>query len=197
MKTYDEAIRELTQKQPNTQYVDMPEVLANDIIERATAHCNHALYTIDQLDYITDNAQFIADDVNMLGECCTEKVLITSLMDKVVGLFNEYYVNQEFEVTITETLSRTVKISAKSAEEAQYLAEVGWNSSEYVLDAEDFKEVAYDVKEPARMRLQARTKGEETAGEKLPSLRDKMHAINTQLQQNETKVHEKSQRSER
>lgn len=190
MKTYDETIRELTQKQPNTQYVDMPEVSANDIIERATAHCNHALYTKDQLDYITDNAQFIADDVNMLGECCTEKVPITSLMDKVMGLFNEHYVNQEFEVTITETLSRTVKISAKSAEEAQYLAEDRWNTSEYVLDAEDFKEVAYDVKEPERMRSQARAKEDKTNTEKRSSLRGKMKSISQSMQKEAEKVPE-------
>lgn len=170
MKTYDDAIRELSQKQPNVQYVDMPEVSEQQVIDRATAHRNHDLYTQDQLDYIVENAQFIADDVNNVAECCTEKVPVTKVIDKVMGLFNEYHVSQEFEVTITETLSRTVKVSAKSAENAQAIAEDKWNAGEIALDCENFKNVDYAV---------APLKPQEIAQEQAqrPSIRERMQEI--------------------
>ena len=41
-----------------------------------------------------------------------------------------------YEVTITETLQKTVEVEAKNREEAERLVEKRWNDSEYILDAE-------------------------------------------------------------
>lgn len=43
-----------------------------------------------------------------------------------------------YQVTITETLQKTVEIEANSQEEATALVERKWNDSEYILDAEAF-----------------------------------------------------------
>lgn len=55
-----------------------------------------------------------------------------------------------YEVTITETLQRTVTIRADSLAEAEGIAETGWNNSEYVLTADDFVEAKFDAKERVR-----------------------------------------------
>lgn len=46
---------------------------------------------------------------------------------------------KEYDVTITETLQKTVRIRAESLVEAEQIAEEKWNNSEYILDAEHFK----------------------------------------------------------
>lgn len=45
---------------------------------------------------------------------------------------------RDFEVTITETLKKTVTVEANSREEAEQLVSDRWHNSEYILDAEDF-----------------------------------------------------------
>lgn len=51
----------------------------------------------------------------------------------------------EFEVTITETLKKTVTVEAESKLEAQQLVNEQWNRSEHVLDAEDFFGVEFEA----------------------------------------------------
>ena len=48
-----------------------------------------------------------------------------------------------YKVTITETISRTVSVKAKSLKEAKYKAENNYYSEKYVLDADDFKDVTF------------------------------------------------------
>ena len=50
-----------------------------------------------------------------------------------------------YEVTITETLQKTVEIEAASREQAEELVEQKWNDSEYILDAEAFGGVDFDA----------------------------------------------------
>lgn len=53
---------------------------------------------------------------------------------------------QEFQVVITEVLQKTVTVSADSKEEAERIVETGWNNSDYLLDAEDFKQVSFKAR---------------------------------------------------
>lgn len=53
---------------------------------------------------------------------------------------------QKFKVDITEILQKTVTISADSPEEAERIVETGWNNSDYLLDAEDFKQVSFKAR---------------------------------------------------
>ena len=48
-----------------------------------------------------------------------------------------------YKITITETMSRTVKVKAKSLKEAKLKAENNYYSEKYVLDADDFKGVTF------------------------------------------------------
>lgn len=57
-----------------------------------------------------------------------------------------------YEVTITETLQKTVEVEAASREQAQELVERKWNDSEYILDAEAFKGVDFSAREKERHR---------------------------------------------
>lgn len=50
---------------------------------------------------------------------------------------------KEYEVTITETLQRTVSVEADSKEAAERMVSDGWNNEDYVLDAEDFIDVDF------------------------------------------------------
>lgn len=50
---------------------------------------------------------------------------------------------KEYEVTITETLQKTVSIEAESSEEAERLIEDMWKDSEIILDSDDFYDVSY------------------------------------------------------
>ena len=58
---------------------------------------------------------------------------------------------QDFNVTITETLRKTVSIRAKNAEEAAEIVEKQWEDSEYILDADHFSDVKFTAfaQEPA------------------------------------------------
>lgn len=50
-----------------------------------------------------------------------------------------------FKVTITETLKRTVEVEANDQQEAEQMVSDGWHKSEYILDAEDFVDVAFEA----------------------------------------------------
>ncbi len=52
---------------------------------------------------------------------------------------------KEYEVTITETLQKTVTVEAESAAEAERLASEQWRAGEHVLDAECFTGVEFGV----------------------------------------------------
>lgn len=54
---------------------------------------------------------------------------------------------KEYDVTITETLEKTVAVQADSREEAEELVEQGWNDSLYVLDADDFSHADFATTE--------------------------------------------------
>lgn len=60
--------------------------------------------------------------------------------------------NKTFEVTITETLSRTVRVEAEDAYEAQTIVNDGYYRGHYILTAEDYQGVEYEIKEPVRSR---------------------------------------------
>ena len=52
---------------------------------------------------------------------------------------------KEFEIEITETLQKTVKIRAESREEAEAIAQEKWNRCEIVLDSENFIEADFST----------------------------------------------------
>lgn len=58
---------------------------------------------------------------------------------------------KEYDVEITETLQRTVKIKANTQAEAEEMVSAAWNREEYVLGAEDF--VGADFKAVAARSL--------------------------------------------
>jgi hypothetical protein len=57
---------------------------------------------------------------------------------------------RSFEVTITETLKRTVRVRASNEDEARQRVEDGWKNEVHVLGADDFKEVHFTVSERSR-----------------------------------------------
>ena len=57
-----------------------------------------------------------------------------------------------YEVTITETLQKTVEVEANSKEEAEELVERKWNDSEYILDADSFVGVDFSARSNERSR---------------------------------------------
>lgn len=57
-----------------------------------------------------------------------------------------------YQVTITETLQKTVEVEANSKEEAEELVERKWNDSEYILDAEAFVGVDFFAVSQQRSR---------------------------------------------
>lgn len=52
---------------------------------------------------------------------------------------------KEFEVTITETLKKSVTVEADSREEAKQLVSDRWHNSDYILDADDFQGVTFST----------------------------------------------------
>ena len=50
---------------------------------------------------------------------------------------------KEYDVTITETLQKTVKVEAAGEFEAEQAVREGWRNSEYILDADNFIDVEY------------------------------------------------------
>lgn len=57
-----------------------------------------------------------------------------------------------YEVTITETLQKTVEVEANSRQEAERLVEKNWNDSEYILDADSFVGVDFSARMNERSR---------------------------------------------
>lgn len=57
-----------------------------------------------------------------------------------------------YQVTITETLQKTVEVEANSKEEAEELVERKWNDNEYILDAEAFVGVDFSAVSQQRSR---------------------------------------------
>lgn len=54
---------------------------------------------------------------------------------------------RKYIVTITEELSMDVELEAESAAAVARKVEEAWENSEYVLTADDFKEVHFDAQE--------------------------------------------------
>ena len=57
-----------------------------------------------------------------------------------------------YEVTISETLQKTVDVEASSREEAERQVEKKWNDSEYILDADSFVDVDFSARTNERGR---------------------------------------------
>lgn len=57
-----------------------------------------------------------------------------------------------YEVTITETLQKTVEVEANSREEAERQVEQRWNDGEYILDADSFVGVGFSARSNERSR---------------------------------------------
>ena len=49
----------------------------------------------------------------------------------------------EYDITIRETLEMTVTVEAESREEARQIVADRWENSEYILDADSFKDVEF------------------------------------------------------
>ena len=54
---------------------------------------------------------------------------------------------KEYKVTITETLKKTVTVEAESRNEAHQKVSDQWNNSEYILDADNFIGVDFEVED--------------------------------------------------
>ena len=57
-----------------------------------------------------------------------------------------------YEVTITETLQKTVTVEADSREETERQVEENWNNSKYILDADSFVGVDFAARTNERSR---------------------------------------------
>ena len=57
-----------------------------------------------------------------------------------------------YEVTITETLQKTVTVEDDSREETERQVEENWNNSKYILDADSFVGVDFAVRTNERSR---------------------------------------------
>jgi len=69
-----------------------------------------------------------------------------------------------YDVTICETLKRTVSVRAKSADEAHAKVEDDWRDGVYVLDADDFKEVHFTTREQQRTQTSQKDRSERIGG---------------------------------
>ena len=49
----------------------------------------------------------------------------------------------EYDITIRKTLEMTVTVEAESREEARQIVADRWKNSEYILDADSFKDVEF------------------------------------------------------
>ena len=57
-----------------------------------------------------------------------------------------------YDVTITETLKRTVTVKADSLSQAEQMVTDGWKNSEYILNADDFVNVDFRGQAQKRTR---------------------------------------------
>ena len=55
---------------------------------------------------------------------------------------------KKFNVTITETLKKTVEVEAESQDEAEQIVNDSWYRGDYILDADNFEGVVFDAIEP-------------------------------------------------
>jgi hypothetical protein len=55
---------------------------------------------------------------------------------------------KEYDVRIREALEKTVTVEATSMAHAKHLAEKNWKNSDYILDADDFKNVTFQTLYP-------------------------------------------------
>lgn len=60
---------------------------------------------------------------------------------------------KEYDITITETLEKTVTVQAESREEAEAAVRDAWKNAEYVLGADDFADVDFGVLEERELKL--------------------------------------------
>jgi hypothetical protein len=51
--------------------------------------------------------------------------------------------HMEFEVTIIETLEKTITVTAKNRDEAEQMVKDNWRAGDYILDAECFTGVEF------------------------------------------------------
>ncbi len=54
---------------------------------------------------------------------------------------------QEYLIRIKETLEMEVSLLVSSADEAKFMALKAWKNGDYILDAEQFKDVEFTVEE--------------------------------------------------
>lgn len=57
---------------------------------------------------------------------------------------------KDYEVTISETLQRTVQVRTDNLAQAEAIVEERWKNREYILGAEDFTEVNFHAAECVR-----------------------------------------------
>lgn len=83
-------------------------------------------------------------------------IVFSPKSDNAAAIFESYEERSKtmktYEVTITETLKKTVEVEAASREQAQELVEQKWNASEYILDAKAFVGVDFDARTKERSR---------------------------------------------
>ena len=53
---------------------------------------------------------------------------------------------QKFKVDITKVLQKIVAVSADSKEEAERITKTSWKNADYLLDADDFKQVTFEIR---------------------------------------------------
>ena len=61
---------------------------------------------------------------------------------------------KEFDINITETLEKTVKVEAENREEAEEKVQQAYYNSEYILDSENFTGVKFAVGEEREIPLE-------------------------------------------
>jgi hypothetical protein len=74
------------------------------------------------------------------------------LIDKL-DVAKEKAALREFEVTITETLQKTVTVTAKDRCEAEEMVQDQWDNQDHILDADSFKGVTFEAVPLSRSRL--------------------------------------------
>ncbi len=62
----------------------------------------------------------------------------------------------EYRVTITETLQKTISVKAGSLQEAEGIVEARWRRSEYILDASCFTDVRFEAERIQKEKTHAR-----------------------------------------
>ena len=100
-------------------------------------------YSYKQIDYMD------FENICHCGDTDRELELLSELGIVVPACFSK---EKSYNVTITETLKRTVTVKANSREEALARIEDGWKYETHVLGQEDFKEVHFAASQSTRER---------------------------------------------